>query len=245
GDEDHLGDMDFKVAGTKDGINAIQMDLKTEGISVEIMEQALEQARVGRIHILDEMLKALDRPRAELSVHAPRIRHLTISTEKIGELIGPGGRVIKAITRDTGCNIDVDDDGVVVISGTGVDDIEGAERMVRLITSVPTVGEDFTATVVRIVDFGAFVAIAPGKEGLVHISQLSYDHVKRVEDVLNMGDKVEVKLIKIDDMGRLDFSRKALLEKPEGYVEPPPRERRPSPGRSSGRFGGGNRGKRR
>ncbi len=245
GTEDHLGDMDFKVAGTKDGINAIQMDLKTEGISVEIMEQALEQARVGRIHILDEMLKALDRPRAELSVHAPRIRHLTISTEKIGELIGPGGRVIKAITRDTGCNIDVDDDGVVVISGTGVDDIEGAERMVRLITSVPTVGEDFTATVVRIVDFGAFVAIAPGKEGLVHISQLSYDHVKRVEDVLNMGDKVEVKLIKIDDMGRLDFSRKALLEKPEGYVEPPPRERRPSPGRSSGRFGGGNRGKRR
>ncbi|MEE9465214.1 MAG: polyribonucleotide nucleotidyltransferase [Candidatus Neomarinimicrobiota bacterium] len=249
GTEDHLGDMDFKVAGTEQGINSIQMDLKTEGISVEIMQAALEQARVGRLHILGEMLKALPEPRESLSPFAPRIVHMMINPEKIGGLIGPGGRNIKGITRDTGCNIDVDDDGVVVISGSGEDDMEGAERMVRLITEEPEVGGVYEGTVVRIMDFGAFVAIAPGKEGLVHISQLAYERVNRVEDVLKMGDKLEVKLIKIDDLGRLDFSRKALLRKPDGYMEPSgdqqdrPRKRPSGGGRGGNRGGGRRRGR--
>ena len=239
GTEDHLGDMDFKVAGTKDGINSIQMDLKTEGISVEIMQSALEQARVGRLHILDEMLKVLPSPREAISRYAPKITHLLIDPEKIGGLIGPGGRNIKGIAKETGCSIDVDDDGVVVISGSGNDDLESAVRMVRLITEVPEVGGVYNGTIVRIMDFGAFVAIAPGKEGLIHISQLAYERVNRVEDVVKMGDKLEVKLIKIDDLGRLDFSRKALLDKPEGYVEPS--HDRPSGGGRQ-RFGGGGRG---
>ncbi len=237
GTEDHLGDMDFKVAGTKEGINSIQMDLKTEGISVEIMQAALEQARVGRLHILGEMLKALPTPREALSPYAPKITHLMIDPEKIGGLIGPGGRNIKGIAKETGCSIDVDDDGVVVISGSGGDDLEAAVRMVRLITEEPEVDGVYEGTIVRIMDFGAFVAIAPGKEGLIHISQLAYERVNRVEDVVKMGDKLEVKLIKIDDLGRLDFSRKALLKKPEGYVEPS--HERPSGGRR--RFGGGGR----
>lgn len=246
GTEDHLGDMDFKVAGTREGITSIQMDLKTEGINVAVMEEALEQARVGRLHILDKMVAVLDKPRPELSSYAPRIHHLTINPEVIGELIGPGGRHIKGIMKETGCGIDVDDDGTVVISGTGDDDLAGAITMVKLITSKPEVGETYDSTVTRIMDFGAFVAIAPGKEGLVHISQLAYERVNRVEDVLHLGDKLKVKLIRIDDMGRLDFSRKALLEKPEGYVEPPPRERSNSSGGGGRpRRDGGGRGGRR
>lgn len=225
GTEDHLGDMDFKVAGTEQGINAIQMDLKTDGISLDIIQEALEQARVGRLHILAEMKKALDQPRPEKSPYAPKIHHLTIDPDKIGALIGPGGRNIKAITKETGCAIDVDDDGMVVVSGKGEDDLESAVRMVQLMTLEPEVGTTYEGTVTRIMDFGAFVAIAPGKEGLVHISQLAYERVNKVEDVVNIGEKLEVKLIKIDDLGRLDFSRKALLPKPEGYVEPPPRSR--------------------
>lgn len=225
GTEDHLGDMDFKVAGTEQGINAIQMDLKTDGISLDIIQEALEQARVGRLHILAEMKKALDQPRPEKSPYAPKIHHLTIDPDKIGALIGPGGRNIKAITKETGCAIDVDDDGMVVVSGKGEDDLESAVRMVQLVTLEPEVGTTYEGTVTRIMDFGAFVAIAPGKEGLVHISQLAYERVNKVEDVVNIGEKLEVKLIKIDDLGRLDFSRKALLPKPDGYVEPPPRNR--------------------
>ncbi len=225
GTEDHLGDMDFKVAGTEQGINAIQMDLKTEGISLDIIQEALEQARVGRLHILKEMLKVLDQPRQEKSPYAPKIYHLTIDPDKIGALIGPGGRNIKAITKETGCAIDVDDDGMVVVSGKGEDDLESAVKMVQLMTLEPEVGTTYEGTVTRIMDFGAFVAIAPGKEGLVHISQLAYERVNKVEDVVNIGEKLEVKLIKIDDLGRLDFSRKALLPKPDGYVEPPPRSR--------------------
>ena len=225
GTEDHLGDMDFKVAGTEAGINAIQMDLKTEGISLDIIQEALEQARIGRLHILGEMSKALDQPRSERSPYAPKIQHLTIDPDKIGALIGPGGRNIKAITKETGCAIDVDDDGMVVVSGKGEDDLDSAVRMVQLMTLEPEVGATYDGTVTRIMDFGAFVAIAPGKEGLVHISQLAYERVNKVEDIVNVGDKLEVKLIKIDDLGRLDFSRKALLPKPEGYVEPPPRPR--------------------
>ncbi len=205
GTEDHLGDMDFKVAGTKEGINSIQMDLKTEGISVEIMQSALEQARVGRLHILDEMLKVLPSPRESISPYAPKITHLQIDPEKIGGLIGPGGRNIKGIAKETGCSIDVDDDGVVVISGSGNDDLESAVRMVRLITEVPEVGGVYNGTIVRIMDFGAFVAIAPGKEGLIHSSQLAYQLVNLVEAVVKMRGKLEVTLIKVDDLGRLAF----------------------------------------
>ena len=225
GTEDHLGDMDFKVAGTREGINSIQMDLKSEGISVDIMREALEQACQGRRYILDRMMEVLDAPRPEISAYAPRIFLLTMDPDKIGALIGPGGRVVKSITRETGCNVDVDDDGTVVISGTSEDRLDDAVRMVQLIIRDPEVGTTYHGTVRRVMDFGAFVEIAPGKEGLVHISELDWKRVNRVEDVLNIGDEVDVKLIKIDDLGRLDFSRKALLEKPAGWTEPPRRER--------------------
>lgn len=247
GTEDHLGDMDFKVAGTKEGINSIQMDLKREGISVGVIREALEQAHQGRMHILNEMLKALEAPRPNISDYAPRIHFLTMDPDKIGELIGPGGRVIKSITKETGCNVDVDDDGTVVISGSRDDDLQGAIRMVNLITRDPEVGSTYHGTVRRIMDFGAFVEIAPGKEGLVHISELDWPRVNKVEDVLKIGDEVDVKLIKIDELGRLDFSRKALLEKPANWTEPPPRDRSRPAGNGGTRHrprrpGGGTRG---
>ena len=245
GTEDHLGDMDFKLAGTREGINSIQMDLKREGISIEIMREALEQAREGRLYVLDRMLAVLDAPRPKISEFAPRIYFLSMDPEKIGELIGPGGRVVKSITRETGCNVDVDDDGTVVISGTSEDRLDDAIRMVKLIISEPQVGATYHGTVRRIMDFGAFVEIAPGKEGLVHISELDWTRVRKVEDVLNIGDEVNVKLIKIDDLGRLDFSRKALLEKPEGWTEPPRRDRptgNGGPRRRPRRSGNANRG---
>ncbi len=248
GTEDHLGDMDFKVAGTRNGINSIQMDLKTEGITLDVLQAALEQARVGRLFILDKMLEGLAEPRSDLSEYAPRIAFLTMDRERIGELIGPGGRVIKAITRDTGCKVDVDDDGTVVISATADDNLDDAVRMVELIIMEPEVGATYHGKVRRIMDFGAFVEIAPGKEGLVHISELEWRRVERVRDVVNIGDELDVKLIKIDDLGRLDFSRKALLEKPEGWTEPPHRPR-PSgnggPPRRSGNTQRGGRGGRR
>lgn len=223
GTEDHLGDMDFKVAGTREGINSIQMDLKREGISIKIIQEVLEQARVGRQHVLDKMLDVLEAPRPTISEFAPHIVFLTMDPEKIGELIGPGGRTVKSISRETGCNIDVDDDGTVIISGTSNDNLDDAVRMVKLIITEPEVGSTYRGTVRRVMDFGAFVEIAPGKEGLIHISEIDWTRVNRVEDVLKIGDDVNVKLIKIDDLGRLDFSRKALLEKPAGWSEPPRR----------------------
>ncbi|MCH8328525.1 MAG: S1 RNA-binding domain-containing protein, partial [Candidatus Marinimicrobia bacterium] len=244
GTEDHLGDMDFKVAGTAEGINAIQMDLKTMGISVDIMREALEQAKVGRLHILGKMNAVLDKHRDEINQYAPRIFHTSIDPEKIGALIGPGGRVIKQIQKETGCDINVEDDGTIVISGGAGDDLEAAKRAVALISTDPEVGSTYDSTVVRIMDFGAFVSIAPGKEGLVHISQLAHERVNKVTDVVRMGDKVQVKLIKIDDMGRLDFSRKALLERPAGMPEQSDENRersgngRPDRGRRPGGRGG-------
>ncbi|MCH7496481.1 MAG: polyribonucleotide nucleotidyltransferase [Candidatus Marinimicrobia bacterium] len=248
GTEDHLGDMDFKVAGTRDGINSIQMDLKTEGISLDTLRDALEQARTGRLHILDIMLVALDAPRPEMSPYAPRIVHFTIERDRIGELIGPGGRIIKAITRETGCTVDVDDEGTVVVSGKGDDALDEAARMVELIIKAPEVGTTYHGKVKRIMDFGAFVEIAPGKEGLVHISELEWRRVDRVTDVVKIGDELDVKLVKIDDLGRLDFSRKALLEKPDGWTEPPKRDRSSGFGARRERSGGpprGGRGNRR
>ena len=224
GMEDHLGDMDFKVAGTKDGITAIQLDLKIEGLPFDIMEKALIQAKEGRLHILGKMNEVMGKPN-EISKYAPRIMSTNINPEKIGALIGPGGKNIKKIIEETECEVNVDDDGLVTIAGENSEKCNEAMEMVKAITFEPEVGMEFKARVSRIMSFGAFVEFAPGREGMVHISELEWHRVEKVEDVLKPGDGVNVKLIKIDDQGRLDFSRKALLEKPDGYVERPKRDR--------------------
>ncbi len=227
GTEDHLGDMDFKVAGTSNGITAIQLDLKIAGLSFDLLREALAQAREGRLFILDKMNAALPEPRSELSPHAPKILMLQINPEKIGMLIGPGGKTIKKIIADTECGIDVDDEGNVVVSGSDTERCRDAVEMVKAITFEPEVGKEYDAIVTRLMTFGAFVEYAPGREGLVHISELEWKRVEKVADVLNPGDKVRVKLIKVDDQGRYDFSRKATLPKPEGWREPQRRERPP------------------
>ena len=224
GMEDHLGDMDFKLAGTSEGITAIQLDLKIDGLPFELMEQALNQAKDGRLHILGEMNKVMSKPN-EISQYAPRIMSLNINPEKIGALIGPGGKNIKKIIEDTECEVNVDDDGLVTIAGANTEKCNEALEMVKGITFEPEVGMEFDGKVTRIMSFGAFVEFAPGREGMVHISELEWHRVEKVEDVLNTGDEVRIKLIKVDDQGRLDFSRKALLEKPEGYVERPKKPR--------------------
>jgi len=237
GAEDHLGDMDFKVAGTRDGISAIQLDLKIEGISFELMEEALAQAKAGRNHILDIMYESVPEPE-EMSKYAPKILSLQINPEKIGGLIGPGGKTIKKIIADTECDINVNDEGIVTAASLDLNRCEEAIEIVRAITLEPEVGMEFDGSVTRLMTFGAFVEFAPGREGLVHISELEWSRVEKVEDVVKPGDPIRVKLIKVDDQGRLDFSRKALLEKPEGYVERPPRERNDNRGN---RGGGGRR----
>ena len=224
GMEDHLGDMDFKVAGTADGITAIQLDLKIEGLSFDLMEQALQQAHEGRLHILGLMKEAMPEPN-DISPYAPRIMSIAINTEKIGALIGPGGKNIKKIIEDTECEVNVDDDGIVTVAGMNTDKCNEAIEMVKALTFEPEVGMEFDGTVTRMMTFGAFVEFVPGREGLVHISELEWNRVDKVEDVVKTGDPIRVKLIKVDDQGRLDFSRKALIEKPEGYVERPKRPR--------------------
>ena len=239
GAEDHLGDMDFKVAGTRDGISAIQLDLKIEGISFELMEEALAQAKAGRNHILDLMYEAVPGPQ-EMSVYAPKVLSLQINPEKIGGLIGPGGKTIKKIIADTECDVNVDDDGIVTVASLDLKRCQEAIEIVRAITLEPEVGMEFDGSITRLMSFGAFVEFAPGREGLIHISEMEWNRVEKVEDIVKPGDAVRVKLIKVDDQGRLDFSRKALLEKPEGYVERPPRERSDS-NRGGGQGGGGRR----
>ena len=220
GTEDHLGDMDFKVAGSREGITAIQMDLKIEGLPINLMKEALQQAKEGRIHILDVMQEELAEHRERLSVHAPKIGQSSIPVDRIGDFIGPGGKNIKAISAEYECEISVEDDGMCVVMGQDQDNIDTVVRILDSYNLVPVPGEVYDAEVVRIMDFGAFVKIAPGKEGLVHISALNWEHVRKVEDVVKIGDKVKVKLIKIDDLKRLDFSMKALIEKPENYSPP-------------------------
>ncbi|HIB32923.1 MAG TPA: polyribonucleotide nucleotidyltransferase [Candidatus Marinimicrobia bacterium] len=219
--EDHLGDMDFKVAGTRDGITAIQLDLKIEGISFDLLTEALEQAREGRMLILDKMYEAVPEP-GEMSEYAPRNLTIQINPEKIGGLIGPGGKNIKKIIEETQCQVDVDDEGKVTVSGVDPARCQEAIDMVQAITFDPEVGMEFEGKVTRLMNFGAFVEFAPGREGLVHISEFEWHRVEKVEDVCKPGDKMNVKLIKIDDQGRLDFSRKALLPKPEGWKPPRP-----------------------
>ena len=203
--EDFLGDMDFKVAGTAKGITAIQMDIKIKGIDEEILRTALEQARVGRLHILDQMLKVLPEPRKELSPYAPKIISFNIHPDKIREVIGSGGKVINKIIEETGVKIDITDDGMVFIATADQAMSEKAKKMVLAIAKDPEVGEEFTGKVVRILDFGAFVELAPGKDGMIHISKLSKERVAKVTDVVNVDDTVVVKVIKIDEKGRIDL----------------------------------------
>ena len=231
--EDHLGDMDFKIAGTREGVTAIQLDLKIDGISFDLMTEALSQANAGRMHILDKMYESVPEV-GELSEFAPRITSIQINPEKIGALIGPGGKNIKKIIEDTECEVNVDDDGIVTVAGQDAAKCQEAIKLVEAITFEPEVGMEFDGKVTRLMNFGAFVEFAPGREGLVHISELEWHRVDKVEDVCGPGDAMKIKLMKIDDQGRLDFSRKALLEKPEGWTPPPKRDRNQG-GRDGGR----------
>ena len=222
GIEDHLGDMDFKVAGTSKGINALQMDIKTKGINADIIREALEQARKARLFLLDEMSATLSEPRQELSPYAPRITLVQINPEKIGAVIGPGGKTIRGITAETGAKIDVEEDGTVYVSSTDAAGAEKAVSMIRALTEEPEVGRIYTGKVVRTKDFGAFVEILPGTDGLVHISQLSDHRVARTEDVVRVGDEIMVMIIDIDRQGRIKLSRQAVLE---GWTAEEARER--------------------
>ncbi|MDR2964721.1 MAG: polyribonucleotide nucleotidyltransferase [Treponema sp.] len=206
GEEDHLGDMDFKVAGTKDGITGFQMDIKISGVSREIMQKALDQAKRGRLHILNEMNKCLDKPADHISEYAPKILTLRIDIDKIGALIGPGGKNIKALCEQYSVKINTDDDGTVTIFAKNTKDAESAKTAVMGIAADPEIGSVYNGTVKRIMDFGAFVEILPGKEGLVHISKLSRQRIEKVTDVLKEGQQIPVKLLEIDKMGRLNLS---------------------------------------
>ncbi|MEO1437186.1 MAG: polyribonucleotide nucleotidyltransferase [Bacteroidota bacterium] len=231
GDEDALGDMDFKVTGTKDGITGCQMDIKIDGLPYEMLEQALEQARAGRLHILGEMDKTIAEPREDLKPHAPRSVIIKIDKSFIGAVIGPGGKIIQEMQKETGAVInieEVDEKGVVTITSSNKDSLEDALGRVKAIAYQPEVGDEFEAKVVTIMPYGVFAEFAPGKSGLVHISELSWTRIESMETSgIEEGDIMRVKLIGLDPKsGKFKLSRKALLEKPEGYVERPPRERR-------------------
>ena len=241
GMEDFLGDMDFKVAGTGDGITGFQMDIKIQGVPFQVLRSALEQAREGRMHILGEMNKVLSAPRATLSRWAPRIISITVPKNKIRDIIGSGGKIIRGLQEDTGAKIDIDDNGVVTIASIEGAGGEEALRRIEAIIEEPEIGKIYEGPVKSVTAFGAFVEILPGRDGLVHISELEYRRVEKVEDVVQEGDIMRVKLIGIDNQGRVKLSRKALLDKPEGYVEPEPREERSRDGerRGGGRDRGG------
>ena len=210
GDEDHLGDMDFKVAGTEKGINALQMDIKIDGITKEIMSAALDQAKDGRLHILAEMNKTIDQPRVEMSQFAPRIISFKIDPDKIRDVIGKGGSTIRAITEDTGVDVDISDDGIVKISSVEKSASDEAKKRIELITTDVEVGTIYDGKVARLMDFGAFVTILPGKDGLVHISQICEERVEKVSDKLSEGDIIKVKVLEIDKQGRIRLSMKAV-----------------------------------
>ena len=214
GDEDHLGDMDFKVAGTSEGISALQMDIKIEGITKEIMQVALTQAKAGRLHILGEMASALTTPRQELSDYAPRLLTIKIHPDKIREVIGKGGSTIQAITKETGTQIDIQDDGTIVIASVNAAAAQAAKQRIEQITSDVEPGRVYEGRVAKIMDFGAFVTIAPGKDGLVHISQISNERVEKVSDKLKEGDVVKVMVLEVDKQGRIRLSMKSVGEPP-------------------------------
>jgi polyribonucleotide nucleotidyltransferase len=216
GTEDHLGDMDFKVAGTRDGITSIQMDIKIAGISIEILRDAMEKAKRARLHVLDVMDGTLASPRSTLSKYAPRIITISINPERIGDIIGPKGKTIRGIQDETGAQINVDDTGVVTISAVDGAAGERAKRMIEGLVQEPEIGAVYEGTVKSTTAFGAFVEILPGREGLLHISELQHGRTERTEDVVKKGDVVKVKLLEMDDRGKMRLSRKALMEKGEG-----------------------------
>jgi polyribonucleotide nucleotidyltransferase len=247
GTEDHLGDMDFKVAGTAAGITALQMDIKISGLSTEIMKQALEQARQARLFILDKILETIPAPRPELKPHTPRITTVKIPSDKIGAVIGPGGKNIRALQEETGTKIDIEEDGTIYIASTNGAGAEMARDRIEAITESPQLGRIYTGKVVRITDFGAFVEILPGTDGMVHISQLDSERTEKVEDVVKMGDEITVMVTGIDPMGKIRLSRQAVLE---GWSVEEAQERdshksgggRPSGNRSGGNHNAGRRG---
>jgi polyribonucleotide nucleotidyltransferase len=219
GDEDHLGDMDFKVTGTRDGITACQMDIKIKGISLDLMKTAILQAREGITFILGKMAEGIAAPRAEISPYAPRIMFYQVDPDKIGLIIGPGGKTIREIIARSGAAIDIEDDGTICISATDMAKAEAALDILKGMTQAPEVGKVYHGKVKKITDFGAFIEILPGREGLLHISEIEHHRVKKVTDHLNLGDEVDVKLLKVDAMGKLDLSRKVLLPVPEGHEQ--------------------------
>lgn len=244
GNEDHLGDMDFKVAGTRNGVTAFQMDIKIRGISFEIMARALEQAKEGRYHILGIMEQTISEPRKELSQYAPRMTSMKIPVDMIGAVIGPGGKVIKNIVQQTGAEVNIEDDGTVVIAAVSGESGDKAREMIERLVESPEVGKVYKGTVKRLMDFGAFVEFLPGKEGLLHISQIDHKRVNKVEDVFKLGDEVEVKLMEVDDMGRYNLSRKALIENPNPGSEPEEERHQHSQHRSEGSHGHSDRSRR-
>ena len=240
GDEDHLGDMDFKVCGTEKGITAIQMDIKIKGLERSIMESALEQAKDGRIHILDKMAECLPATREELSRYAPRITTIKVKPDQIRVIIGSGGKTIKGITEQTGAAINIDDDGTVSIASADSEAVGRAVKIIEGLLEEPEVGKTYKGTVKRIVDFGAFVEILPNTEALLHVSEIAYERTENVGDAFSEGDEIDVKVLSVERDGKIRLSRKALMEKPEGWVEPPPRSRED---RGPRRDGGGGRGR--
>jgi polyribonucleotide nucleotidyltransferase len=242
--EDHLGDMDFKVAGTREGITALQMDMKVTGLAFEILEQALAQARTGRLFILDRMAETMAEPRPELSPYAPRITTMHVDPDKIGKIIGPGGKMIRKIQEECNVEIDIEDDGTVYISATEGPAAQRAIELIEGLTEEPEIGKVYVGKVVRIESYGAFVEIMPGVDGMVHISQLADYRVPSVEDVVQLGDEIMVMIIDIDsDTGKIRLSRQAVLE---GWTAEEARERdrktAPSGGGPRGGGGGGPRG---
>jgi polyribonucleotide nucleotidyltransferase len=216
GDEDHLGDMDFKICGTKKGVTAIQMDIKIAGLSRDVLAQALEQAREGRLHILEKMLATLPTARTELSKWAPRITQIKVKPDQIRLIIGPGGKTIKGIIDQTGVAIDVEDDGTVNVASSDSDAVRKALDIIKGLTTEPEVGATYKGTVSRIVDFGAFIEILPGTDGLLHVSEMAHHRVERVIDEMKEGDAVEVKVISVDREGKIRLTRRELLPFPEG-----------------------------
>jgi polyribonucleotide nucleotidyltransferase len=247
GDEDHLGDMDFKVAGTDKGLTACQMDIKVRGLSMDILRAALEQSKRGRKHILDKMNEALDAPRTELSPYAPRLQKIEIPVDMIGAVIGSGGKVVQELQRTTGTTITIEEangKGIVIVSSPNLAQLEDAANRIKNIITVPEVGTVFMGKVTDLKDSGAIIEFLAGKDGYLHISEYDYAHVPDIREVLNVGDELEVQLISVDERtGRFRLSRKSLMEKPEGWVERPPRSDRGGDRGGDRRGGGGGRGR--
>jgi len=235
GDEDHFGDMDFKVTGTKDGITAIQMDIKITGLDLSIMREALDKARVARLSIMENMNATISKHRDQLSDFAPRIITIKIRPDKIGEVIGPGGKVIRGIVEDTGAKIDIEDDGTVMIASVDAAAGQAALARIEALTEEAELDKEYDGIVRRVTNFGAFIEILPGTDGLLHISEIDHARIERVEDVLNVGDRTRVKVINIDPDGKIRLSRRVLMPKPEGMPDRPERSDRNGGGRNGGR----------